>query len=32
MKVSDCEYKSKEDLIELMVLWDVLEDDRGEEE
>ena len=32
MKVSDCKYKSKEDLIELMVLWDVLEDDREEEE
>jgi len=32
MKVSDCEYMSKEDLIELMVSWDMLEDDRGEEE
>ena len=32
MKVSDCEYKSKEDLIELMVSWGIIEDDRGEEE
>ena len=32
MKVSDCEYKSKEDLIELMVDWGMIEDDRSEEE
>ena len=32
MKVSDCVYMRKEDLIELMVSWDMIEDDRGEEE
>ena len=32
MKVSDLEYCSKEDLIELMVSWDMIEDDREDEE
>ena len=32
MNVSDCEYMSKEDLIELMVSWGMLEDNREEEE
>tara|TARA_R110002020_G_scaffold164836_2_gene351883 strand:+ start:284 stop:385 length:102 start_codon:yes stop_codon:yes gene_type:complete len=33
MKVSDMKYMSKEDLIQLMVDWDMIEDDtKGEDE
>ena len=32
MKVTDLEYCSKEDLIEMMVDWGMIEDDREEEE
>ena len=31
MKVSDLKYCSKEDLIEMMVKWDMIEDDREDE-
>ena len=31
MKVSDLKYCSKEDLIEMMIDWDMIEDDREDE-
>jgi len=31
MKVSDLLYCSKEDLIEMMIDWEMIEDDRGDD-
>jgi hypothetical protein len=32
MKVSDLTHSSKEDLIELMIEWEMIEDDREDDE